>query len=446
METAQSPARAERWVGTDWWLFWSFALGMLLENYIFGLAPIATGWIAHLPSYLSALMLSWAPIWLIIGIAVAGPLSDRFGRKGTFYVTMALYAVGGIGLILSSGYVPILVFLAVLLFAAGGEMNTIMAASQEMMPAKHRGKAMMMELNFINLGGLVLGVLAVTTKAWSSSESLQKVSLGIAILIVLIILFVARLRTPESLRWLDRHGQRERVRDEAMRYYGGEEGAIRAAAALRPTREAAPVAGKSPRLGLRLYVMMAIAFAGSAGFGLMTYTLGPFYFKNLTADIILVAAIVGFVSGFFGLFADRLSRRWLLLIGYLGSFLATVVIFLTVGAWSKSLALFWILLVVLNLFVNVAYLTEDTLKSEVWPTRVRGTLTALVRFVSIGLYIPTIYIALGLSLRGAMLFNMLIWAIGLSGALLWFSRGNETGAGVSIDEASAGLSDAAGGA
>ena len=90
MQTASTPTPAERWVGTDWWLFWSFALGMLLENYIFGLAPIATGWIANLPKGLSALMLSWAPIWLIIGIAVAGPVSDRFGRKGTFYVTMAL--------------------------------------------------------------------------------------------------------------------------------------------------------------------------------------------------------------------------------------------------------------------------------------------------------------------------------------------------------------------
>jgi MFS family permease len=296
---------------------------------------------------------------------------------------------------------------------------------------------MMMELNFINLGGLILGILAVTTKAWSSSESLQKVSLGVAILIVLVILFIARQRTPESLRWLDRHGQRDRVREEAARYYGVDEGAIRAENALLPRREAAPGTSRGPALGLRLYVMLAIAFAGSAGFGLMTYTLGPFYFKNLTADIILVAAIVGFVSGFFGLFADRLSRRWLLMVGYTGSFLATIVIFLTVGTWSKSLALFWTLLVVLNLFVNVAYLTEDTLKSEVWPTHLRGTLTAVVRFVSIGLYIPTIYIALGLSLRGAMLFNMLIWAIGLSGALLWYYRGSETGAGVTIDEASA---------
>lgn len=431
--------RGERWVGTDWWLFWSFGLGMLLENYIFSLAPIATGWIQNLPTSLTALMLAWAPIWLIIGIAVAGPAADRMGRKGTFYLTMALYAVGGIGLILSHGYLPILISLAVLLFAAGGEMNTIMAASHEMMPAKHRGKAIMMELNFINLGGLLLAALSIVSKSWSSSEALQKTSLGVAILLVLLVLLLARMRTPESLRWLHRRGEDDRMRAQAVRYYGPEQGQIRIQEVESPPPHLPlPASGKrGPTLSTRLFVTMATAFAGSAGFGLMTYTLGPLFFKNLVAQIILVAAGVGFISGFFGLYADRLSRKWLLLIGYLGTFLMTVVIYLTVGAWSHTLALFWILLVILNLFVNIAYLTEDTLKGEVWPTRRRGTYTALVRFVSIGLYIPTIYLSSVLNLHQTMFFNMLIWAVGLSGAVWWMSRGAETGAGVRIDEASA---------
>lgn len=442
MLLVDSDGTQERWVGTDWWLFWSFALGMLLENYIFSLAPIATGWIKNLPTSLTALMLAWAPIWLIIGIAVAGPVSDRMGRKGTFYLTMALYAVGGIGLILSAGYVSILVFLAVLLFAAGGEMNTIMAASHEMMPARHRGKAMMMELNFINLGGFLLGILSIASKSWSSSEGLQKASLGIAILLVLVVLVLARLRTPESLRWLHRKGRDDRMHLEAVRFYGPLQGEVRVQEVRRPANRVSRslVTRRGPGLGTRLFVTMATAFAGSAGFGLMTYTLGPLFFKGLVAQIILVAAGVGFFSGFFGLYADRLSRKWLLLAGYLGAFLVTVVIYLTVGAWSRTLALFWILLVVLNLFTNVSYLTEDTLKGEVWPTERRGTYTALVRFVSIGLYIPTIYLSSVLNLHQTMLFNMLIWAVGLTGAVWWMVRGVETGAGVRIDDASGGES------
>nr|WP_272879688.1 MFS transporter [Sulfoacidibacillus ferrooxidans] len=114
---------------------------MLLESYIFGMASIATNWVA-MPKSLQSLLLAWAPLWLIIGIIVAGPLSDRIGRKNTFYSTMGLYGIGAIGIAFSHTYLTILIFLAVLLFAAGGEMNTIMAASHEMMPTRHRSKTM----------------------------------------------------------------------------------------------------------------------------------------------------------------------------------------------------------------------------------------------------------------------------------------------------------------
>ena len=36
----------EHWLPTDSWNFTSFFLGMVLEAYIFGMATIATGWVA----------------------------------------------------------------------------------------------------------------------------------------------------------------------------------------------------------------------------------------------------------------------------------------------------------------------------------------------------------------------------------------------------------------
>jgi MFS family permease len=125
--------RDERWVPTDTWLFVSFALGYTLEAYIFTMAPIATGWVKE-PAALRSLLLAWAPIWLIIGIGIAGPVGDWLGRRTTFYITMAIYGIGAIGLIFSSTYALILTFLAILLMAAGGEMNMIMVAVHETSP------------------------------------------------------------------------------------------------------------------------------------------------------------------------------------------------------------------------------------------------------------------------------------------------------------------------
>lgn len=421
----------EHWTRTDTWSFWAFGLGMLLEAYIFGMATIATGWI-HMPANLQSLLLSWSPLWLIIGIAVSGPLSDRIGRKNTFYLTMSLYGVGAIGIVFSYSYVLILLFLAVLLFAAGGEMNTIMAASHEMMPKKHRGKAMMMELNFINLGGFLLAVVSLVSAY--NSVAFQRGMIAATILVVLFVLLLARNHTPESIRWLEGRGLTERAKMEAERFYGEREYAARQNLRVQDQQKKQAVSRVS--LGVRLYATIATAFAGTAGFGLMTYVLGPTYFKNDTSLILLVATGVGFFSGFLGLLADRWSRKSMLMWGYGGTFLVTLVIYLAVNAWTKMAVLFWLLLVVLNFFVNISYLTEDTLKAEVWPTKRRGTYTAVVRFVSIGLYIVTIYMSQNYNLHQYMLFNLVVWVIGLSGALLWVWKGNETGKGASLERAS----------
>lgn len=436
---AQAGVPEEQWGRADRWSFWAFALGFLLENYIFSLAPIADGWVGDMPKSMTSLLLSWAPIWLIIGIMVAGPVADRIGRKNTFYLTMALYGVGGLGLIfLSHTYVWLLAFLALLLFASGGEMNTIMIASHEIMPRQHRSKTIMLELNFINLGGLILAILALVTRAYNSSVPFQKATVGVALLVVLAVLLLARLNTPESLRWLIRRGQQERARQEALKYYGPDEAEVRLKAAqFRTDGQTSPTSSRlRVSMAVRWYVTLTTSFAGAAGFGLMTYVVGPYFFKNESALILLIATLVGFVSGFFGFWADRLSRRMLLLVGYAGTFVVTGLIYLTEGSWAKDLSFFWVLLVILNLFVNVGYLTEDTLKGEIWPTKRRGTYTALARFISIGLYIATIYLTQTYSLGHYMLFNLVVWAIGLSGAIVWMIKGIETGQGISLEAAS----------
>ena len=63
-------------------------MGMFIESYIFGMSSIATTWV-KIPDSYKALLLSWSPLWLIIGIGIAGPVSDRIGRKQVFYITMS---------------------------------------------------------------------------------------------------------------------------------------------------------------------------------------------------------------------------------------------------------------------------------------------------------------------------------------------------------------------
>jgi MFS family permease len=418
-----------RWSSANTWTFISFAVGLLLESYVFSLPSIADTWV-KIPTSLTELMLAWAPIWLIIGIGIAGPMADRLGRKVTLYVTLGAYAVGGILLVFAQSYVLILVSLALMLMAGGGEMNSIMVATHELMPRRHRGKAMMMEINAINLGGLVLGLLALSSA--TSAVPFQRGVVGAAVLLVVVILLFARANMPESVLWLEKRGRHEEALRQVKAYWGDR---WQEETAPEPPAAAAAAAVTSG-IPFRMVVMIVIAAANTIGFGLVAYTFAYHFFPGLQPTILVVYEGIGFAGGFLGLFADRVSRRQLLFWSFAGTFVLTVILGLTTGWWSHDMTVFWILVGILAVVNSLCYLTEDTVKAEVWPTVQRGTLTAVARFVSIGLYIPAIYLTANMPVNTYFLFNAGVWLAGLIAAGAWLWRGHETGLGMSIEAAS----------
>jgi MFS family permease len=420
----------DSWTTTDSWNFSSFFLGMFLESYVFGTATIATSWV-HIPVVLRSLLLSWSPIWQILGIAVLGPLADRVGRRPVFFLTLSLYGAGGIGLVFSSTYQLILVSLAVMLFASGGELNGILVASHEVMPARHRGKTMMLAINAANLGGLTLAGMSLLGSR--HGIAFERLLVGGAFLLASGGLFLIRLRTPESVRWLRTRGRIAEADAIALRHYPKEQLLARE----RPEEDppTAPRVAATTPLGLRLFATCATIFAGTAGYGLMTYVLGPDHLPRLSAPILMVAGITELLVGLFAFWADRWSRKRTLLVGYVGCLAVSIAIAVLAPAWRASIPVFFSLLVVLNVFLGIEFLASTTLQGEVWETRRRGTYTAVVRFVSVGLYICTIYLTQGLSLQAFTWFAVAVWVVGVAGALAWFWRGAETGKGAGLDAA-----------
>lgn len=430
-------ASVERLSGARWnrkttWMFISFALGLALESYVFSLASIAVDWVA-IPHALGDLLLAWAPIWLIIGIMVAGPFSDKYGRKVTLYLTLALYAVGGIVLFFGDSYVVILVSLAIMLMAGGGEMNSIMVASHELMPRRHRGSATMLIINGINFGGLVLAILAIITSKLTGHAAIaeQRDVVAVAVLVVVAVLFATRVNMPESFLWLQKKGRSEAAEETVRRYYGDD---WKSEVDLNPAPPQHRVSSRF--MWFTMVVMIVIAAANTIGFGLMAYTLAYAFFPHLQPTILAVFEGAGFVVGFLGLIADRVSRKKYLFWSFLGTFVMTVIVAATTNTWKHDMGLFWVLLVVLAGVNSLCYLTEDTVKAEVWPTLQRGTLTAIARFVSIGLYIPAIYITANMSTQSYVYFNAGVWGVGLLAAIAWLIWGRETGLGLSIQVAS----------
>ncbi len=424
--------KIENWTRVDSWAFISFAMAIFLGAYIFGMASIATTWI-KMPTFLKAVLLSWAPLWEIIGIAIAGPLSDKIGRKHVFYITMAMYGIGAIGIVFSYTYYLVLLFLALLLLGAGGEMNTTLAFSQEVMPKEHRSSAMLLELNFIALGGLVLAAVSFSTAY--DAVIFQRAMVAATIIVVLFVLIISRKYLPESYLWLASVGKKKEARDDALKYYGEDVSTVRTKESKYLSNKKA--LDKNEHIPLKLFATITTAFAGTTGFGLIAYVLGPVFFPSLTITILLVSDIAAFGVGFIGFYGEKIGRKNMLLYGYVGSLIFTLVVYFSIGTWTVYLTYFWILVIALNAFIQLGYIAEDTLKSEVWSTRYRGSYTALARFLGIGLYIPTIYLTASYTLHQYILFNVLVWVIGSAGAIVWYFLGYETGKGKSLEEADA---------
>lgn len=419
-----------RWTGMNTLMFVSFCLGLLLESYVFALASVAIDWVT-IPKFLDELLLAWAPIWLVVGIAIAGPVSDALGRKTTLYITLGFYALGGIILFFASSYVLLLISLALMLMAGGGEMNSIMVASHELMPRRHRGKTMMMEINAINLGGFILAVLAIMNA--TSTVAAQRDVVAGAVILVVVALFLMRRAMPESVLWLEKKGRHAEAERQLQQYWGA---SWQEEAQTAPAPKVGPEAQRVNSIGFRLVVMILIAAANTIGFGLVAFAFAYQYFPHLQPTILAVFEGVGFAGGFIGLLADRVSRRKMLFWSFVGTFVFTVVIGTTTGAWLTNMPLFWILLSALAVVNSLCYLTEDTVKAEVWPTTQRGTLTALARFVSIGLYIPAIYLTSSMPIHSYFLFNAAVWLVGTIAAGAWLMKGRETGQGLGIEVAS----------
>ncbi|GAB6946969.1 MFS transporter [Vulcanisaeta sp. JCM 16161] len=418
-----------KWSSAHTWSFIAFALGLLFEAYLVGIAPIATGWFS-LPSYLTALTLIWPFLWLIVGLIFVGPLSDRFGRKRLFILTMSMYAVGIALFIITTlvmpNYVSLLITLAIMLAAAGGEMNVILTDMHEVMPRRHRSKAAFFLVNFINVGLMLVSFISLNTQL--IGPFYQRLAIGIIGIVILIVLVISRMKMPESIRWLERKGRINDAIREVEKYYG-----VKLDPTSLPSAEVQVKSVMHPPLWFRFIVAVMMMTANDVGFGLLSYEVGPIYFSSQTALIILITALAEFIGGLFiAPFADRISRKVVLLFSTSGAAVTTYIIVAFMKPIVSSFTLFLITDFILNIFIGIQYLAMDTFKGELWPTERRGTFVSLVRLISIGSLIPETIWAVSAPLSQFLILNMGVWTMGLAAAIAWFIGGIETSKGTSI--------------
>src|SRR5690242_139479 len=145
-----------------------------------------------------------------IGALFFGQLTDRFGRKKLFLITLAVYTTATVLTAFSMN--PTWYFMARFFTGAGigGEYAAINSAIDELIPAKYRGRVDV-SINGSFWVGAAGGALltiplldpTVIDQAWG-----WRLAFGLGAILAVGILLVRR-NVPESPRWLFIHGREE---------------------------------------------------------------------------------------------------------------------------------------------------------------------------------------------------------------------------------------------
>ena len=151
------------------------------------------------------------------GALVFGYLTDRWGRKRLFFVTLAIYLAGTLLTAFAWNLWSFAVFRMVTGAGIGGEYSAIGSAIDELIPAEFRGRVDLIINGSYWLGAAAgaASTLVILNPRIVAPQLGWRFGFGVGALVGLFILLL-RKHVPESPRWLMTHGARhdaEKVMD-----------------------------------------------------------------------------------------------------------------------------------------------------------------------------------------------------------------------------------------
>lgn len=362
-----------------------------------------------------------------LGALFFGHLTDRFGRRNLFILTLAVYLAATVAT--AFAFAPWYFYIARFLTGSGigGEYAAINSAIDELIPARLRGRVDLVINGTYWLGSAAgaAGALVLLDTSNFPANIGWRLAFGIGAIFGIFVLLVRR-NVPESPRWLFIHGRAQ----EAERIVGDIEAEVRrdtgeslADPDGRPLkvrqretisfREIARVAFTLyPRravLGLSLFIGQAFLYNG------VTFNLGTLLsgFYGVPSGTVPLFFILWALSNFVGPLAlghlfDTVGRKPMIATTYIGSAIVAVVLAVlfvtqTGGAWT-FIAVLAVAFFLASAGASAAYLTV----SEIFPMETRAL--AIAFFYAVGTAIGGI--------TGPLLFGQLI-SSGERGQVVW---------------------------
>lgn len=354
----------------------------------------------HLSSFAEGYLVAGASIGAAVGAIVAGPLTDRFGRKSLLIADAAIYAIGAILSAVTVNADMLLAARTLIGLAVGADSAIATAYIAEFAPRNRRGSLSLIQQWMITVGILVSYIVAIIIlKAMPhSAGGLDwRLILGLGAVPALVALAL-RTKMPESPRWLM---LKARFADatKALTALGmdvTEQQVQQTAEQLAATeRERHQQTHWTPGVKRALMVVcLFFIFQQITGINIPFYygphLLGGFFKGGSTSAVdaatagVEVTAILGavnVVATYFGFrWIDKVGRRPLAIFGYLG--MTVFILLAAVGvAFFTNVPKTVIVMVGFAFFISSFAIgvggTGWLIQGEVFPTAVRGRAAAI---------------------------------------------------------------------
>ncbi|MFM0323376.1 MFS transporter [Caballeronia glebae] len=364
---------------------------------------------------------------MVVGAFLSGVLGDRYGRRFSYQVNLAIFGVASIAGAFAPSMEWLIFFRMIMGVGLGAELAIGFATLSEFVPAAKRGR-------WIALLALIANasLFASSLLAWIIIPSFGWRPMFLIVGVGAAIIWILRKKMPESPRWLEDQGRfaeaeavLQSIEREAARTTG------KTLPPLAPVATAAPAQKRQSIFVLFTPAVIRRTFLGatfSVVQGLSVYGLVGWLPSFFVKEGVSVASSLGYTTvmslggplgaliGF--MLSDRVGRRPLMVGASAFTALCAFIYPLTIHQTPLLLLVGLLLVTSIFVWLTIGY----TLQTELFATeyRLRGTgfcqtmgrlVTAFVQFIVVSLFTWGGVTAVITSLAGVLVVQALIFLV-----------------------------------